>query len=117
MSSLSIAWNFFLLAVIFGFPQLLGVLLYLRLGRAPRWIAVSIGLLAPAVFFVFLAPILFFAGIREAQARGEGGGCGMPAMGAILMLYAGIVVQLGLGLTVQVFLATRRRRQKYAKPA
>lgn len=113
MSSLSIAWNWFLLATVFAFPQLLALLLYFRLARAPRWVAVSIGILAPAVFFVFLAPVLLFAGIREAQARGQGG-CGMLAMGVILLMYAGIVVQLALGVMTQVFLATRRRRKVYA---
>lgn len=108
MESLFTAWRFLLLFGIFAFTQLLGVLLYFRLRWAPRWIAVIAGILAPAVFFVFLAPIFLFAGMREAAA--DGPTCGMPAMGAILFLYAGTIVQLFIGLVVQVALLTMRRQ-------
>ena len=108
MQSLLIAWRFLLLAGIFAFPQLLGILLYFRLSRAPRWVAAIVSALAPAVFFVFLAPIFLFAGVREAYARGEM--CGMPAWGALLVLFAGTIIQLVLGMFTQVALSARRRR-------
>ena len=108
MESLLVAWRFLLVFGIFAFTQLLGVLLYFRLRWAPRWIAVIAGILAPAVFFVFLAPIFLFAGMREASA--EGPTCGMPAMGAILFLYAGTIVQLFLGVFVQAVLWSMRRQ-------
>ena len=108
MESLFIAWRFLLLFGIFAFTQLLGVLLYFRLRWAPRWIAVIAGILAPAVFFVFLAPIFLFAGMREASDGRPG--CGNPAMGAILLLYAGTIVQLFVGLVVQMVLLARRRQ-------
>jgi hypothetical protein len=108
MESLFIAWRFLLLFGIFAFTQLLGLLLYFRLRWAPRWIAVIAGILAPAVLFVLLAPIFFFAGMREAAA--DGPVCGTSAMGAILLLYAGAIVQLFLGVVVQVVLWTRRRQ-------
>lgn len=92
---------------VFAFTQLLGILLYFRLRRLPRFLAVIAGILAPAVFFVLLAPILLFAGIHGAKAAGEN--CGMPAFGAILALYAGTIIQLVVGLIVQVALFVRRR--------
>ena len=112
METLLIVWRFLLLAGIFVFPQLLGVLLYFRLRRVPRWLAFIAAALVPAIVFFFLAPIYFFAGVREAYARGEG--CGMPAMAATFFLLAGTVIQLGAGLFAQVVLATRRRRKVVA---
>ena len=108
MESFWIAWRLLLLIGVFAFTQLLGILLYFRLSRAPRFIAVIVGILAPAVFFVFLAPLFLFAGMREAS--GDGPTCGMPAFGAILVLFAGTIIQLVLGLIIQGILLAMRRR-------
>ena len=107
MQSLLIAWRFLLLISIFAFPQLLGILLYFRLSRAPRWVAAIAGAIAPAILFVLLAPIFFFAGIREAYANGER--CGMPAFGALMLLFAGTIIQLIFGLFTQLILRVSRR--------
>ena len=107
MESFLIAWRLLLLFGVFAFTQLLGILLYFRLSRAPRFIAVIVGILAPAVFFVLLAPLFLFAGMREAS--GDGPTCGMPAFGAILVLYAGTIIQLVLGLIIQGILLAMRR--------
>ena len=112
METLLIVSRFLLLAVILVFPQLLGILLYFRLSRAPRWLAFILAALAPAIVFFFLAPIHLFAGMREGYARGEG--CGMPVMAATLMLFAGTIIELGGGLFAQVVLVTRRRRKAAA---
>ena len=108
MESFWIAWRLLLLTGVFAFTQLLGILLYFRLSRAPRFIAVIVGILAPAVFFVLLAPLFLFAGMREASV--DGPACGMPAFGAILVLYAGTIIQLVLGLIIQGILFAMRRR-------
>jgi hypothetical protein len=110
MQSLSQAWNLLLLATIFAFPLLLALLLHYRLGWAPRWVAAIATIFAPAVFFVFLAPILVFADIRAAKARGPVG-CGNPAMAAILFMYFGVAVQLVSGLALLAVLTARRRRK------
>ena len=107
MQSLLIAWRFLLLISIFAFPQLLGILLYFRLSWAPRWVAAIAGAIAPAILFVLLAPIFFFAGIREAYANGER--CGMPAFGALMLLFAGTIIQLVFGLFTQLILRVSRR--------
>ena len=78
------AWRFVLLASVFVFPHLLGILLYYRLRWAPGWTARTVAGIAPAVIFFWLAPILFFAGIREAAASGMN--CGMPAVAAGIVL-------------------------------
>jgi len=39
METLLVVWRFLLLAVILIFPQLLGILLFFKLSRVPRWIA------------------------------------------------------------------------------
>lgn len=106
MESLVIAWRFSLLISVFAFPQLLGILLYFRLHRAPRWVAVIAGILAPAMLFVWLAPILFFAGLHEAYANGER--CGMPALGALVLLFFGTIIQLVLGIVSQLILRSTR---------
>ena len=108
MQTLLTVWRFLLLAGILVFPQLLGVLLYYRLHRAPRWIAFIAAALVPAIVFFFLAPFFLFAGVREAFARGDR--CGMPVMAATMMLFAGTIMQLGAGLFTQMVMATRRRR-------
>ena len=102
VESLSTAWSFLLLASTFAFPQLLGILLFFRLSRAPRWVAAIAGTIGPAIFFVWLAPIFFFAGLREAYANGER--CGMPALAALSVLMAGTIIQLVLGLITHVIL-------------
>jgi hypothetical protein len=112
MESIFVAWRLLLLAVIFVFPQLLGLLLYFRLSRAPRWVAAIAAILAPCILFVFLAPIFFLPDAREAQARGEG--CGMPVFGAVIFLFVGTAGHLLLGLMIQVAVAARRRKQKSA---
>ena len=93
METLLIVGRFLLFGSLLIFPQLLGILLYYRLRRAPRWIAAIATALLPAIVFFWLAPIFFFAGIREAYARGERSGCGMPALAATFVL-AGTVGQL-----------------------
>ena len=107
MQSLMNAWRFVLLASVFVFPQLLGILLYYRLRWAPGWIARTVAGLAPAVIFFWLAPILFFAGIREAAASGMN--CGMPAVAAGIILLLATGVQLVLGLFFHVVLVAFRK--------
>lgn len=107
MESLVIAWRYLLLISVFAFPQLLGILLYFRLGRAPRWMAVIAGVMSPAIVFVLLAPIFIFAGVREAYARGEA--CGMPALAAVIFLFFGTIIQLVLAVISQVILRSTRR--------
>lgn len=110
MESFSFAWRLLLLASTFVFPQLLGVLLYFRLRRVPRWLAVIAAAVAPAVLFLFLAPIFLFAGLREPSATARG--CGMPVFGAMLMLFAGTTIQLVAGMLMQAVLSARRRQGK-----
>ena len=111
MESLLVAWRLLLLAVIFVFPQLLGLLLYFQLSRAPRWVAGIAAILAPVILFVFLVPIFFFPDAREAHARATG--CGMPALGAVLFLFVGTVGHLLLGLVTQVALSASRRSKRF----
>lgn len=107
MESLVQAWRFLLLAGVFVFPQLLGLLLFYRLHFAPRWVARSASILAPAFLFFWLAPIVFFAGIREAAARGEMD-CGMPAVAAGIFLIFGTIIQLVLSLVTHAVLSRRK---------
>lgn len=107
MESLKVAWGFFLLATVFVFPYLLGILLYHRLHRAPRWLARIVGILAPAALFFWLAPILFFEDVRAASARGET--CGLPALAAAVFLLFGTGVQVVVGLVTHAVLAFGRK--------
>ncbi len=107
METLVAAWRFSVLASVFVFPQLLGVLLYYRLKWAPGWVARTVAILAPAVVFYWLGAIFFFAGIREASARGEAG-CGMPALFAAFALLAGTVIQLVLAVITHAVLRHRK---------
>lgn len=108
MESDSFVWRLLLLASLFVFPQLLGVLLCLRLSRFPRWIGRVLGVLVPALSFFFLAPHFFFAGLREAALKGELN-CGMPAAVAAFMMLLGTGVHLVVALVVQVYLSKRHR--------
>ena len=111
METLVIVGRFLLFASVLIFPQLLGILLYYRLSRAPRWIAAIAAGLLPAIVFFWLAPLFFFAGIREAYARGERTGCSMPSLAAAFFVLAGTVGQLFVGVFAQMILSARRRRK------
>jgi hypothetical protein len=93
---------------LFVFTQLLGVLLYFRLARLPKWLAHGLSILATAFAFFYLAPIFFFAGMREAQLRGEIT-CGMPAMAAAFMVLIGTGFQLFIATAIQFWLFRRGR--------
>lgn len=103
-------WTLLLLFSTFALPQLLGVLLYFRLARWPRWLAFTLGISTPVILFFFLSQLFFFAGLREAAARGEVT-CGLPAMAATFMVLAGTVVQIVVALTVQLWLFKKVARQ------
>ena len=96
MENASFVWRLLLLASLFVFPQLLGILLCLRLTRFPRWIGRVLGVLVPALSFFFLAPHFFFAGLREGE------GCGMPAVAAAFMLLLGTGIHLLIALVIQL---------------
>ena len=109
METLLIVGRFVLLGSLLIFPQLLGILLYYRLKRAPRWIAVTAAALLPAIVFFWLGPIFLFAGIREAYARDQSG-CGMAAAAAGIIFLALTAIQLLVGVVAQLILSVRRRR-------
>lgn len=101
-------WTLVSLVSVFVLPQLLGVLLYFRLIRFSKWLAFALGVLAPGVLFFVLGPAFFFAGLREAAARGEVISCGMPAVAAGFMLLLGTGVQLIVAFFVQFGLFVKR---------
>ena len=107
METLREAWGFVLLASVFVFPHLLGILLYYRLSWAPGWIARTVAGLAPAVIFFWLAPILFFGGFREAPASEMTCGNAAAFLGLFLLFATG--VQLVLGPFIQVVLVAFRK--------
>src|SRR5215475_4028444 len=108
MDSLVIVWRLLLLLSVFVFPQLFGVLLHSRLMRFPRWLRCVAGILGGVSTFFFLSPIFFFAGIREAQLRGELN-CGMPAMAATLMVLVGTSIQLCTAVIIHAWLIRKTR--------
>ena len=93
METLIIAGRLLETASVLIFPQLLGVLLYIRIRRL-KWFARIVAVLVPSLVFFFLSPIFFFAGIREAQARDELT-CGMPALGALMLVFIGTLLEFG----------------------
>jgi len=109
MDSLIIVWRLLLLISTFAFPQLIGLMLYFKLVRRSKWLAFAVGFLVPAIVFFFLAPLFFFAGVREAQANGQVN-CGMPAMGAALLVFAGTAIELVVSLPIQCYLFSRHRK-------
>lgn len=108
MKSPTLIWELLLLLSVFVFPQLLGVLLHLRLRRFARWLACVLGIVGVVLTFFYLSSIFFFAGLREAQARGELN-CGMPALAAAFMVLAGTGVQFCIATVVQLWLFRKGR--------
>lgn len=106
MESFSTVWRLLLLVSLFVFPQLLGILLYLRLSPASRWLAAIAAVLAPGLMFFWFAPIFFFARLPEASAARPS--CGLPVLGTLVFLFIGTTIQLGLGLIIQAALASWR---------
>ena len=108
MESLFVAWRLFLLATLIIFPQLLGILLFFRLRRAPRWFAAIVAALTPALVFFWLERIFMIAELTKLYASGEN--CGMPVMGAVLLLFTGTAFHVVLGFFVQMLLWVTRPR-------
>jgi hypothetical protein len=106
MPSKPVVWALLSMLSLFVFPQLLGVLLYLRLARFSRWLGRVLGVLGPGLVFLYLAPLFFFSGFREAQLKGEMT-CGLPALAATIMVLFGTGVQLFVSLCVQMYLFRR----------
>jgi len=113
MPSKPVFWNLLSMLSLFVFPQLLGVLLYLRLARFPRWLGRISGVLGPPIIFLYLAPLFFFSGFREAQLRGEIT-CGLPALAATMMVLLGTGVHLYIAVCVQMYVFRRAERVKTA---
>ena len=109
METLLIAWRIFLDVSVLAFPQLLGILVYFRLRRVSQLLATIVATLAPAVIFFWLARIFLMAELDRAYAHGSG--CGMPSLGAAIMLFFGTALQLGVGVVVQAVLAVIRDRK------
>ena len=108
MESLFIAWRLLLLVSLFAFPQLLGILLYFRLSRAPRLAAIA-AVLVPALMFFWFTPIFFFAGLPESSTTRST--CGLPVLAVLFLLFVGTIFQLVLGLITQAALASWRLRK------
>ena len=108
MESLLIVWRLLFLLSLFVFPQLLGVLLYFRLARLPKWPARGLSLVGAGFAFFYLSPIFFFAGMREAQLRGEVI-CGLPVMAATFMVLIGTGFQLFIAAAIHLWLSRRVR--------
>ena len=106
MESLLIVWSLLLFLSLFVFTQLLGVLLYFRLARFPKWLARGFCVVVTAFAFLYLSPLFFFAGMREAQLRGELN-CGMPAAAAIIMVLFGTGFQLFMAAAIHLWLSRR----------
>jgi hypothetical protein len=111
MESLTVIWNLLLLLSVFVFPQLLGVLLRLRLTRFPRWLACVFGIVSVVLSFFYLSSIFFLAGLREASARGEVN-CGMPALAAAFLVLIGTGIQFCAATVVHLLLSRRARTIK-----
>ena len=108
MESLPIVWQLLLMLSVFVFPQWLGILLYHRLGWLPKWVARGVCVIATAVAFFFLSPIFFFAGLREAELKGELN-CGMPVMAATLVVLIGTGFSLFVAAVIHLGLFFRNR--------
>jgi len=109
MESSFIIWRLLLLLSLFVSTQLLGVLLYFRLTRLPKWLAHGLCIVGTAFAFFYLAPIFFFAGMREAQLRGEVITCGMPAIAAAFLVLIGTGFQLFVAAAIHLWLFRRGR--------
>ena len=108
METLLIVSRLLLLLSLVVFTQLLGVLLYFRLARLPKWLARGICILGVAFAFFYLSPMFFFAGFREAQLRGDVS-CGMPALAAAFMVLIGTGFQLFIAAAIHFWLSRRGR--------
>lgn len=108
MESLFIVWRLLLLLSLFVFTQWLGVLLYFRLARLPKWLARVLCVVGATFAFFYLSPMYFFAGMREARLRGEVT-CGMPAAAAVIMVLFGTVFQLFIAAALHWWLSRRGR--------
>ncbi len=93
------------------FPQLLAVLLHLRLVRYSKLLALILGILSAGLVFLFLSPIFFFEGLREAQLMGEVR-CGMPGLAALMMVFTGTIVELCVAAPIHVCILRRSRSTK-----
>ena len=110
METLLIAWRIFLDISVLAFPQLLGILVYFRLRRVSQLLATIVATLAPAVIFFWLVRIFLMVELDRAYAHGSNG-CGMPSLGAAILLLLGTGIQLGVGVVIQAVLAVKSSQQ------
>jgi hypothetical protein len=104
METIQITWNLLSFFSLFAVPQLLGVLIYLRIRRFQRVLAHVSGFLLTTTSFIGL--FFFLLVYLPAKAHPDEK-CGLPMMGAIFTLLFGTVITLLLSLTIQLILRKR----------
>ena len=106
-------WHWMIAFSVFAFPLLLGTLTYLRLRSRSLRLAHIIGfLIAPGLTFYFIRMEEIQSLQRLAQEDGGRIRCGLPVLGAVILMFVGTGLQLAFSLMVQGLLAARRRRVK-----
>src|ERR1700730_5509844 len=109
MESVLIVWRLTSLLSPLGVPLLLGVLAYFRLRNYQDLLAHLAGfLVAPILTFYFLR-MMFVAELLRMQAEYGRPRCGMPMLGAAILIFTGTGFQILLSLVAQLMLHGRER--------
>lgn len=103
MEQSSQIWALLTWVSVMAIPQLLGVLLFFRLTRYSRWLALLFGTLAPPLLFFSLVASITSASFRAAEAKGPVP-CGNAAVAVGIIILLGTAIHLVGAFGVNLYL-------------
>src|SRR5215510_3601784 len=107
MEALVIFGRLLIAASPLALPWLLGILVYFRLRRYHRFLAHTVAFLIPPLLTFYFLRMTFIQEMTRYYAETHSG-CGMPGLGAAIMLLGATAFQIFLSLLTQAFLYARR---------
>ena len=90
-------------------PLLLGVLTYFRLRRYQKFLAHLVGFILPPILTFYFIIMVMNADFARMEAKYGRPTCGMPALAAVMLLFAGTGIQILFSLAAQLVLYTREQ--------
>jgi hypothetical protein len=104
METLHMIRGVVLLGTMLVFPQLLGVLLFFVLKSRPHFLAHALSFIAPVLVSIFFTWMIFIYNFNQAHPNER---CGMPILGALVIMLVGGCLQIIFGAFAQVALHWR----------
>src|SRR5262245_55074341 len=101
MEALYTTWSFLLLFGLLAFPQLFGVLLFIRVKRYQHFLAHLLGFVTPVLMSIFFCWMFFVYRYYQAHPDER---CGLPLLGGLFLILLSAGIQLVFGMFAQISL-------------